>query len=521
MTRSFRRLCAAIVTAGALLTAACGSSYTPEPPSGSGRKAGPLASIYDFAVSLPGLVFPQFPAQGLALEMTLEIDPRPAGSSTFTCTVTITDVKVGGATRPFSTAGTLSCAGITSGRDIRVDSFGPILIGAQTQGTTSVTLSLSGRVAADGRTIDGDALATSSGEMGSFSAVKQRRYLVAATDFGVTGTASLVKVRFNTRFIVERDLETVSGDAVARASGAGVYIINRFFFDNIQSLDPADDFRTALQFSTGNGSNPHDLLAVDDGRLYITRYEPPYNDILIAERGTGRPLGFIEMSDFATNSSATPRADGLVMAEGRVLAGLQNIDASFREYGPGLIAVIDPQTDAVTRTITMAGRNPFGRPAVDDATGTLLYAMAGVFQGTLSRELSGGIEVVDPVSLTTRGLLVDDDDLGGNVSGVAVAPQDAGGRIAYCIVTTLSGQNQVRAFDPDTGVIAPAAIYQSASFLPEIVSDGDGYIIIAEHDISDPRLIVISAATGLIVATPGISLPPFSVAILTRTIETP
>lgn len=498
----------------------CGDSYTPDPPGGSGKNVKSLASIYDFVISIPSMTFPQLFSQGLTVEMTLEIDPQTAAGSSFTCAVTITDVQVGGITRVFSPTGPLTCSGSIAGKEFAVDSFGPVLIGNQSQGTTSVLLALSGTVATDGRTIDGDALATSSGDSGHFNAIKQRRYLVAATDFGVTGTASLVKVRFNTRFSVERDLEAVSGDAVARASGSGVYIINRFFFDNIQSLDPANHFLTALQFSTGNGSNPHDLIEVDPNRLYITRYEPPYNDILIAGREDGQPIGFIELSDFATNSSSTPRADGMTMAEGRVLVSLQNIDSSFREYGPGIIAVIDPNTDTVAHTIKLAGRNPFGRPALDETTGDLFYAMAGVFQGTLSRVLSGGIEVVDPVSLTTRGLLVDDDDLGGNLSGVAVAPEGFG-RIAYCIVTMATGMNQVRMFNPDSGVIAPGVIYQSSSFLPEIVSDGDGYIIIAEHDINDPRLVVISASSGQIVATPGISLPPFSVAILTRTIATP
>jgi hypothetical protein len=242
---------------------------------------------------------------------------------------------VAGTARAFSAASPLACSGAASGADWSVDSFGPIEIGSASQGTASVMLSLAGALSADGRAIDGAALVTSSGETGTFHAVKQRRYLVAATDFGVTGTASLVKVRFNTTFVVQRDLEAISGDPVARASGSGLYIVNRFFFDNIQSLDPGSGFKTALQFSTGNGSNPHDVLQVDTDRLYVTRYEPPYNDVLIAERATGRHLGFIDLSPLASNSTGTPRADGLAMTGGLVFVGLQNIDASFLDYGPG------------------------------------------------------------------------------------------------------------------------------------------------------------------------------------------
>jgi hypothetical protein len=129
--------------------------------------------------------------------------------------------------------------------------------------------------------------------------------------------------------------------------------------------------------------------------------------------------------------------------------------------------------------------------------------------------LSGGVEVVDPVSLTTRGLLVDDDDLGGNVSSVALARLGSASR-GYCVVTAASGANLVRAFDPDTGAIAPQTIHQSTSLLPEVVFDGDGYLLVPQHDIGDPRLLVIDAATGVIVAAPRLSLPPISVAVLTR-----
>ena len=126
-------------------------------------------------------------------------------------------------------------------------------------------------------------------------------------------------------------------------------------------------------------------------------------------------------------------------------------------------------------------------------------------------------EVIDPTSFTTEGLLVDDDLLAGNVSSVAVASTPAGDS-GYCVVTTASGANVIRGFDPATGALDPGAVFQSTSFLTEVVSDGDGYILVPAHDISDPRLIVIDGATGSIVATPRLSLPPFSIAVLTRTL---
>lgn len=497
----------------------CGGSY--EPGSDGPGSARALASVYDLLASVPGIVFPQYQAMGLTVDFTLEIDPNgPDAAGRFAGSATIVEVTVGGIVRPFSPSTPLSVTGLVAGSEWSLDSLGPFLVGNVSRGTTVVILSLTGAISPDGRTIQGMALATSHAETGTFDAVRQRRYLVAGTDFGVTGTVSLVRVRYGNRFAVDRDLEAVSGDVVVRITDHTPLAINRLFFDNIQVLDPAAAFDTALQFSTGNGSNPHDAIAVDASRLYITRYEPPFNDILIVERGDGDPISFIDLSPLATNSSGTPRADALVEAGGRIFVTLQNIDSAFIQYGPGRVAVVNPATDQIVRTLTLSGQNPFGPPAVHPDTGDLYIALAGIFQGSLSRALTGGIEVIDPATLTAQGLLVDDDDLGGNISSVAVVRTGAGaGVTGYCIVTLPSGANIVRRFDPATGAIDPGVVYQSASFLPSLVSDGEGYVLVAEHSIADPRLVVLDATTGSVVARLSMSLPAFSIGILTRSIQ--
>ena len=86
----------------------------------------------------------------------------------------------------------------------------------------------------------------------------------------------------------------------------------------------------------------------------------------------------------------------------------------------------------------------------------------------------------------------------------------------FCVVTLATGVNSVRAFDPQTGAIATGAILETAAFIPAIVSDGDGYLLIPVHDAGNPRLVVLDVLTGRIVASPNLSLPPFSVAVLTR-----
>ncbi len=488
---------------------ACGSSYTPDPDRAS-SDARPLASVYDLTITVPGY----------RMDITLAIDPESLDASGFfDGGITVREVTDGGSPVSFRATDPLPAHGRSGSDGWSLQPFGPVEVGSDAAGWTALFIEVEGTLAPDGRTLSGTAREVGSGGLGSFVGVKQRRYLVAGTDFGVTGTVSLITVRYDVIVEVARDLEAISGDPVVRASGDGVFVVNRFFFDNVQVLDPADGFRTAMQFSTGNASNPHDVLAVDADRLFVTRFEPPFNDLLIASRDTGEALGFVDLSPLATNASGTPRADGLALAEGLVFVGLQNIDGSFVEYGPGRVAAIDPATAAIRAAITLEGKNPFGPPARHPVTGDLYYACAGVFQGSLPGELSGGIEVVDPRTLATRGLLVDDDVLGGNVSAVALSsiPGGTGAEVAgYALVTLPSGTNVLRAFDPGTGAATPGNVYASTAFLTEAVADGDGYILIPEHDPARPRLLILDAATGSMVAAPALSLPPFSVAVLTR-----
>ncbi len=499
-----------LVTAMALACAGCGKDFqfVTGPPPG---QAAPLAATYDILAFYPDLFFPEFPATGLSLDLTLEIDPNSAGdpSGALSGSVTIRQATVGGAPRSFDPAGPLPVAGRLTGDQIDLQSFGPVTVGM-----TILFPDLEGFVAADGRSMQGLARLGNLPESGTWSAVKQRRYLVASTDLTLQGAASVVTVRYNTRFSVD-PAEIISGDPVAAVSRGRPFIVNRLFFDNIQVLDPARGFALSRQFSTGNGSNPHDALMADGTRVYVTRYEPgtspPFSDVLIADVATGTALGRIPLEAFATNATGTPRPDRLVAVNGLVLVTLQNIDETFFDYGPGRVVFIDPATDTVVRAVTLEGQNPFGPPSVHPVTGEVYLSDAGIFQGSLPRALTGGIEVIDPVSLTTRGLLVDDDDLGGNVSGVAVASSS----IAYAVVVTAAGRNSVVAFHPGTGAILGTLLTTSA-LIPEIRYDGDGYLLVAEHDISNPRLRIFDAATGTEIVRIGTALPPFSMAILTR-----
>jgi len=82
---------------------------------------------------------------------------------------------------------------------------------------------------------------------------------------------------------------------------------------------------------------------------------------------------------------------------------------------------------------------------------------------------------------------------------------------------TSASRNDVVAFDPNSGAIG-STILSTAAFIPEIRYDGDGFLLVAEHDLSNPRLRVFDAATGTEITRIALSLPPSSMAILTRSL---
>ena len=130
------------------------------------------------------------------------------------------------------------------------------------------------------------ALATGAGP----ATAAQTTGYVVCTDF-ITG--SLSTVNLNTR-AVSQDVASIGSDPAPRWFGGKPQIVNRFGSDNIQVLDPAQNYLTTLQYSTGNGSNPQDICFVSPGKAYITRYGSAA--LWIVNPSTGGFLGQISLA---------------------------------------------------------------------------------------------------------------------------------------------------------------------------------------------------------------------------------
>ncbi|MCP3982492.1 MAG: hypothetical protein GY716_24590 [bacterium] len=487
----------------------CGEDYEPPGFESSGVPAAPLGLVLDLEVDLPALQILGANFAGVRLEMTVELER--SGQGRIPARVTYGPAFVDGfETDVLDLSGGATTIAVTPDRWLS-DPLGPLSIDG-----TAFDLLLDGAAEDDGWFVTGDALEGQTATRGSFDGWRRHRFLVAGTDFfsdvGFVAEVSLVK----NRQVEARDrLEFVSSDPVLRRTGSSVFAVNRFTFDNLQRLDPDLDFETAWQASVGVGSNPHDVLLLDDNRGYVSRHEPPFDDLAIFDARGGKLTGTIPLGALADNPDGTPRADRLVRAEGAVFVALQDIDRSFTIFGEGKLAVIDPDLDEVVDVLQLGGKNPFDVEVVtgDDGRARLYVALSGIFPGLQPAELSGGVVAVDAFNRVVQGLVLDDDDAGGNIGALAMISESLG----YVVVADESFVHRVLAFDPRSGTIL-RTVRESPDFIPEIETDTHGVLAVPDRSFFAPGVCLYRAAgaqpTEALIGCAPLSLPPFSVEAL-------
>ncbi len=506
-----------------LALAACGPAAQPIgalPGAGTAR----LIPIYDVSVTYPDteIIVGGLTYRGLEFDIEMSFDDASLRDDdpAFEARARVAAFSAGGQPQGFEAARPIGVQGTYADGVLETGFFGPIRVGS-----AALLLGLSGTAQDGRRRVAGAATLFGTAEPGWFVAVKRRRYLVAGTDLqGPIGKASVITVRYEARIEIEDDVEVISSDPIARVEDGRPFIVNRFTFDNLQGLDPLGSFATLLEHSTGNLSDPHDLVVIppgagapadDAGTAFVPRYGAAFNDVAVLDLATGEIIDRIDLAPYARNSDRLARPDQALLHDGLIYVTLEDADASFAEFMNGRVAVIEPEARRVVDVIDLDGQNPFASLSYAPSTGLIYVGLAGLFPG-LSRPgpvLTGGIETIDPATRAARGLLVDDDLLGGNVSAVAVHSAARG----YCVVSDASFHNFVKAFNPTTGEVG-GTIFESASFLATIETDGDGFLLVADTSFFTPRVLIFNAETGAPVAALPARLPPFSFAVLTRSL---
>jgi hypothetical protein len=344
------------------------------------------------------------------------------------------------------------------------------------------------------------------------------RLLVLTSDFQ-TGSVSMVDA--DSAFTTRRDVAAIHSDAVARVHDGLLYVVNRLGGDNIQIIDPADGFRTVRQFSTGEGSNPHDIAVVASDRAYVSRNGR--SSLLIVDPRDGSERGEISLAAFA-DGDGNPDMDRLLYADPYLYVAIQRIDfggMTYKPVPPSYLAVVDTRADTLVdmdsaiegvQGIVLQGLNP-SAPMVADPERLVIYVPESGEYGVLD----GGIEMVDPAIGRSTGFLTRESDLGGDLLDFAI-PENGPG---YATISDASPVTSLVNFDRATGAKI-ATVHQSAGFeLADIAVTPCGQLVVCDRAYAAPGLRVFVATSGL--PWPGVAqpistgLPPFEILLLEET----
>jgi hypothetical protein len=338
------------------------------------------------------------------------------------------------------------------------------------------------------------------------------RAVIVTTDFE-TGRLAVTRAERPRRAHV---LDTpIHADAIVRASGGQVFVVNRLGGDNVQVLDPRR-LTTRLQCSTGTRSNPHDIAVVAPTKAYVTRHGEP--DLWIVDpsaRSCDRfRIGRIDLGAFA-DADGIPEMNQLAVVGSRLFVTLERLDRlhGFDPAREGALAVVDTTADAVEAIVPLLATHPFGDASGlprDPASGALLVNLAGRF----ARVGDGGIQRVDPATLVAEpGFLLSEDAAGGSITDFVLVSAARGYAIVF--VPGDPPRNVVVAFDPVAGVVTRRLLTRP-TYLPDLALAPDGLLWLADQSLPAPGIRIFDPRTDTQLTRRALplGLPPFAIAFL-------
>jgi len=223
----------------------------------------------------------------------------------------------------------------------------------------------------------------------------------------------------------------------------------------------------------------HDVVIASDSKAYVTRYSPDLtaaatddaklgNDVITVDPASGTFKSRINIDAYAsTVAGATilARPDHALIAAGRIVVSLNEIDATFKIYGEGKVILIDPASDTVTASVALTGLYDCEGMDYVTASKTLLVACGGPYADANQVEKSG-IAVVD--------LSVSPPTLTRTITGAAFGGQP----VSFSwVLSSPTAASPARAFasTSDPNFVMPDALYlfdfAAASATPIATSD--------------------------------------------------
>jgi hypothetical protein len=332
---------------------------------------------------------------------------------------------------------------------------------------------------------------------------------ITTTDY-VTGSSSTISL--DGSYTVEQDVAGIHSDAVARYYDGLIYVVNREGADNIQILNPDDNFSTVRQFSVGNSSNPTDIAIINATKAYVTRNDS--TELWIVDPSTGIKTGVIDLSDFA-DSDGIPEMDKMCRVGDYLFVTIQRLDRNnyWLPVAPSYIAVVDIQADTLVDTnpitpgsqsIQLNGTDPASDIQLNPFTGMLYVSCVG-YWGVQDC----GVEKIDPVTFQSNGYMLTETAAGGDINDVEIVAPDKG----YVIISDASFHNVLLSFNPSSGTVISTMYAPGDYVLSDIELAPTGELFVGDRVATNPgiRLYDIQTDAEITIDPIDVGLPPFDI----------
>jgi hypothetical protein len=303
---------------------------------------------------------------------------------------------------------------------------------------------------------------------------------------------------------------------VVRAYDQFVYVVNRGATGNIQILDPCADFATLHQYSTGNGSNPHDIVFLSTSVAYISRYD--MTSVLKMNLDTGATLGTINLHELA-DVDMLPEMDQMFLYGDRLYVALQRLDRNnfYQPTDYSELAVIDISTDTLVdmdpalggvQGITLQYTNPYSEINYRDlGVSYNAYFSAVGFFGLLD----GGVIQCDITDPTSQTVIFTEAAAGGDILDVEIISDNKG----FAIIATPSFTTELIAFNPTTGLKLGPTIYAPGGYDLNDCEPSYHGLLLADRRPVNPGVRYFDVDTNQLIHGPvDVGLPPFDILVM-------
>ena len=203
---------------------------------------------------------------------------------------------------------------------------------------------------------------------------------------------------------VADQLVDISGDPAVAASGGLVFQLDRFGFDTVRIYEPGQWASPRAELALDDLANPHDV-EVCAGKAFISQYGA--SSLAVVDPETGAVLGAVDLSAHA-DADGLPEASTMELgSRGRLYVGLHALDRSDTPWvsAGGAVVEVDCEAEEVSRSWEVASPDVFAAPGQG---GELIV-----------HELDSGLRRLDTEAGELSELLVDHEELGGRVLGLA------------------------------------------------------------------------------------------------------